>query len=126
MTSTASLSPKQIHMVHMAGRCLVASVFLIAGVNKLTGFTGTQDYMESVGISGLILPLVIFFEIIGSLMIIVNWNARIAACILAAFSLATAFIFHSDLGNQMQQFVFFKNIAIVGGLLLIIASPSTQ
>ena len=120
------LSTNQTHIAHIVGRCLLASVFLIAGINKLTGFTGTQDYMESVGISGVILPLVIFFEIICSLMIIINWNARSAATVLAIFSLATAFIFHSDLGNQMQQFVFFKNIAIVGGLMLIVASPSTQ
>ncbi|MFT5259780.1 MAG: putative oxidoreductase [Saprospiraceae bacterium] len=115
-----------LSLTQIVGRCLLASVFLIAGINKLTGFTGTQDYMESVGISGLILPLVIFVEIICSLMIIIDWKTPLAASILAIFSLITAFVFHIDLGNQMQQFMFFKNIAICGGLLILIASNDSS
>ncbi len=104
----------------LAGRILLASVFLVAGINKLTGFTGTQDYMESVGVPGLVLPAIIMLEIVGALMLVSGWYVRLAALALALFSLATAFIFHFNLGNQIQQFMFMKNIAIAGGLLLLV------
>ena len=110
---------------HFVGRVLLASVFLVSGLNKLTGFTGVQDYMESVGVPGTILPFIVVLELAGSLMLIVNWKTPWAAAALAVFSLATAFIFHSSFDNQMQQFMFMKNMAIAGGLILLI-HPESQ
>ncbi len=108
--------------VNLAGRILLASIFLIAGLNKIGGYAGTQGYMESVGVPGGLLPLVILLEVGGALALIVGWQTRIAAWALAGFTLLAAILFHNDFGNQMQMIMFLKNLSITGGLLIVAAN----
>jgi len=108
--------------VNLAGRILLASIFLMAGLNKIGGYAGTQGYMESVGVPGGLLPLVILLEVGGALALIVGWQTRIAAWALAGFTLLAAVIFHNDFGNQMQMIMFLKNLSIAGGLLIVAAN----
>ena len=100
-------------------RGLLASIFLLSGIGKITAYAGTQGYMESHGIPGILLPMVITLEIVGALLLIVGWKARYSALVLAAFTIASAFVFHFDFGNTTQYYMFMKNLAIAGGLLLI-------
>jgi len=108
--------------VNLAGRVLLAHIFLLAGINKITGYSGTQVYMEAMGIPGMLLPLVILLEIGGALALIAGWQTRLAAYALALFSIVTALIFHSNLGDQMQMILFMKNWAMAGGLLVLAAN----
>ncbi len=108
--------------VNLAGRILLASIFLIAGLNKIGGYAGTQGYMESAGVPGGLLPLVILLEVGGALALIVGWQTRIAAWALAVFTLLAAILFHNDFGNQMQMIMFLKNLSIAGGLLIVAAN----
>ncbi len=108
------------------GRLLLGSVFLVAGLNKLTGFTGSQDYLETIGVPGFILAPVIVLEIVGAVMIISGWKIHWAALVLGLFTLATAFVLHFDLGNQLQQFMFMKKIGIAGALLYIYSKESPR
>ncbi|HEB66549.1 MAG TPA: DoxX family protein [Gammaproteobacteria bacterium] len=108
--------------VNLAGRILLASIFLIAGLNKIGGYAGTQGYMESVGVPGGLLPLVILLEVGGALALIIGWQTRIAAWALAGFTLLAAILFHNDFGNQMQMIMFLKNLSITGGLLIVAAN----
>lgn len=105
----------------LVARALLGQMFLLAGLSKLGegAYTGTQGYMESMGVPGMLLPLVILLEIGAGLAIIAGWQARLAAIALAAFSVLAALIFHFNLGDQMQMILFMKNIAISGGLLLL-------
>ena len=103
----------------LAGRIGLAAIFLIAGIGKIGGFDGTQGYMESQGVPGLLLPLVIVLEVGGGLALIVGWKTRWVALALAAFCVLAALLFHFDFGNQLQQILFLKNIAIAGGLLVL-------
>ena len=105
----------------LAGRVLLAHMFLLAGITKITGYAGTQGYMEAMGVPGILLPLVILLEVGGGLALILGWQARWAALALALFSLAAAAIFHSSFAEQMQSILFMKNLAIAGGLLLVSA-----
>lgn len=102
-------------------RLLLAQVFLIAGLTKITGYADTQGYMEAMGIPGALLPLVILLEAGGGLAIILGWQTRLVAATLALFSLAAAVIFHNNLADQMQTIMFMKNLAIAGGLILLVA-----
>ena len=77
--------------------------------------------MESVGVPGMLLPLVIILELGGAIAIIVGWKTRWAALALAIFCIVSAFIFHFDFSNQVQSIMFMKNIAIAGGLAVIFA-----
>lgn len=105
--------------VNFAGRILLAQIFLLAGLNKISGYSGTQGYMEIMGVPGVLLPLVILLEIGGALALIAGWQTRLTAYALALFSIVSALIFHSNLGDQMQMILFMKNWAMAGGLLVL-------
>ncbi|WP_372866194.1 DoxX family protein [Pseudomonas sp.] len=103
----------------LVARLLLAHIFLLAGFSKITGYAGTQGYMESVGIPGALLPLVIALEIGGSLALIFGFLTRWAALALSAFCIASAVIFHRNFADQTQMIMFMKNLAMAGGLLLL-------
>lgn len=103
----------------LLARLLLAHIFLLAGFSKITGYAGTQGYMESMGVPGALLPLVIALEIGGSLALIVGLFTRWAALALAGFCVAAALIFHRNFAEQMQMTLFMKNFAMAGGLLLL-------
>jgi len=114
--------------LNLAGRVLFAVLFLPAGISKLTGFAGTVGYISS---AGLPLPSVgaamaLTVEILGSLALLAGWQTRWAALLLGLFTLAASFFFHpfwSVAPEQayVTQLLFFKNIAVVGGLLALAA-----
>ena len=104
-----------------AGRVLISLIFVMSGFNKLTSFAGTQAYMESSGVPGMLLPVVIAVEILGGLAIILGWHTRLAAFLLAGFSLLSGILFHANFGDQMQMIMFLKNMALAGGFLMIVS-----
>ena len=104
------------------GRLLISFMFLMSGLNKAGNYSNTSGWMESMGVSSSILPLVILLEIIGAFAIIVGWNTKITAFLLAGFSIISALIFHSDFSNQVEMIMFMKNIAIAGGFLILVAN----
>jgi putative oxidoreductase len=69
-----------------------------------------------------LLPAVIATEVLGALAIILGWKTRIVAFLLAGFSLLTAIAFHNNLADQTQLIMFFKNLSIAGGFLLLVAN----
>ncbi len=104
----------------LAGRLLIALIFVGAGWSKIGGYEGTQQYMESVGVPGALLPLVIFVELGGGLAIVLGLLTRLAAFGLAVFSIASAALFHGG-ADQIQQIMFMKNLAMAGGFLFLVA-----
>lgn len=103
----------------VVARILLAHIFVLAGMNKIMGYAGTQGYMEMMGVPGMLLPLVIILELGGGLALVAGWQARWVAFALAGFSIVSALIFHNNLADQVQMIMFMKNLAIAGGLLLI-------
>ena len=104
----------------LIARILLAQIFLLAGIGKLgAGYAATQGYMESMGVAGALLPLVIVLEIGGGLALIAGFLTRWAALALAAFCIVGALVFHRNFGDQMQMVMFMKNLAIAGGLLFL-------
>ena len=106
----------------LVGRILLASLFLLSGLSKLGAYGATAAYMSSAGVPGALLPAVIAVELLGSLAVIVGWKTRIAAALLAGFSLLAAFLFHNNFGDQIQMIMFLKDVSITGGLLLLVAN----
>lgn len=99
----------------VAARLLMAAIFISAGLSKTgAGYAGTAGYMESVGLSAALLPLVIALEIGGGLALVLGFQARLAALALAVFSIASGVLFH---GTPDQQIMLLKNLAMAGGLL---------
>jgi putative oxidoreductase len=103
----------------LIGRALIAIMFIMAGYSKIGGYEGTQGYMESVGVPGILLPVVIALELLGGIAVLVGYQTKIAAFLLGGFTFLTAIIFHSDFGQQMQMILLMKNLAISGAFLLL-------
>lgn len=107
-------------------RIFLAQIFVLSGIFKITGYEGTQNYMEAMGIPGMLLPLVIFVEIGGGLAIVLGWQTRWTAIALASFTVLAGVIFHSNFSDHIQMIMFMKNIAITGGLLLLAAHSAGE
>jgi putative oxidoreductase len=108
----------------LVGRVLIAAMFVIAGYNKIGGFSGTASYIAS---KGLPLPevgaaLAIAVELGAGIMLVLGLKARWAALALAVFTAAATYFFHNfwampEAQKAMQTLMFQKNLAIIGGLL---------
>ena len=115
--------------LNLGARILLAVLFLPAGIGKLTGFGGTVGYIASVGLPfptlGAALALTV--EILGSVALLAGFGTRAAALVLAVFTLVASFFFHAFWAVPadqafVTQLLFFKNIAVVGGLLAVAAN----
>lgn len=106
----------------LVGRIALAAIFLLAGINKIQYFEANAQFLASGGLPEFLLPLVIAFEIGGALALIAGYQVRLAAIAFAGFSVVTAALYHNNLGDQMQFIMFFKNIALAGGFLILAAN----
>lgn len=132
MSNTANLSrplaqlgdsPVLAATTSLAGRLLLASLFLISGLGKVAAPAMTIGYIQSVGLPfpQLSYAAAVLIEIGGSLALIFGFQTRLVGLALAGFSLITALTFHNKLGDQNQFIHFFKNVSIAGGLLQVVA-----
>jgi putative oxidoreductase len=119
----SSTSPITLaNSAEVAGRFLLSLLFLLSGLGKVGAYAATGAYMAATGVPAALLPVVIATEILGGLAIVLGWKARIVAFLLAGFCLLTAIIFHRNLADQTQMIMFFKNLSIAGGFLLLVAN----
>jgi putative oxidoreductase len=112
----------------LAGRVLLAYLFIPAGIGKVTGFAGTVGYISSVGLPAPTLAAAVaaIVEIVAGFAILLGFGTRIAALALALFTVAASLVFHAywsvPADQQMiQSLLFDKNIAVGGGLLTLAA-----
>ena len=106
-------------LISIAGRLLMAQLFIISGWEKLMSFSGTEGYFASVGIPlvSMVTPLVILIELGGGLALLFGFKTRWVAAIMAAFTVGSALIAHTHFADQGQAINFMKNLSIAGGLL---------
>ncbi len=129
MTSnTVSVATPSANFLNLLGRLAIVLLFLPAGLSKITGFAGTVGYIGSVGLPAPTLAAIvaIIVEVGGGLALLVGYRTRIVALVLAAFTAVASFTFHTYWSVpaeqvMMQQLLFYKNIAIAGGLLILAA-----
>lgn len=105
----------------LLGRLGLSLLFIISGWGKISGYAGTQQYMEAMGVPGMLLPLVILLELGGGLAIAAGLFSRWIAIALAGFSVVTALVFHANFGDANQAINFWKNVGMAGGFLLLAA-----
>ena len=107
------------NLIDFFGRLLISALFLFSAYNKIFSIDGTMSWMEGFGVPGFLLYPTIALEIILPLFVIIGYQARVSAGLLATFCLATAFLFHFDFIDQMQTIAFLKNFGLAGGFLFI-------
>ncbi len=107
----------------LIGRILIAAIFVLSGASKITQPGATIAYMTAAGLPLAPIGLVVaaLIELGGGIGLILGYRTRLAATVLALFALVTAFVFHTDFSDQNQFIHFFKNVAVAGGLLQIVA-----
>ena len=108
--------PNTDAVLALIARVLMAYIFLVAGWGKITAYSASVGYMESMGVPGALLPLTILVEFGGGLALLFGFQARFAAFGLGLFSVITAFIFHDGTQDSIN---FMKNFAMAGGLFFL-------
>ena len=108
--------------VSLLARILLAAIFIQSGWGKLGHAADTASYMQSHGVPGQLVWLVIATELGGGLAVLLGLFSRTAAVLLAGFTILAAALFHFEPGNQGQMINFMKNLTIAGGLLLLTAN----
>jgi len=111
----------------LIGRVLIAIFFIPSGLEKIGDFHGTVEYIAAAGLPlpTVVAGITIFIEALVATALLVGWEARWAALILALFTLLAGLLFHKFWAappdeQMMQQINFFKNVAIAGGLLFVV------
>ena len=122
------MNPDYANPAAFIGRIFLALLFVVSGIGKITGYAGTAAVMASKGLPvvDILLPLTIAVELGGGLLLALGWKARWAAAALFLFLIPTTLIFHQFWGIdpklvQMQKIHFLKNVAIMGGMLMVLA-----
>ena len=105
------------------GRVLIGVPFMMSGLSKLAAYGSTTALISSAGLPfpPLAFAVAVAVELGGGLLLVVGYQVRLVASVMAVFALATAFSFHSNFADQNQMIHFLKNVMITGGLLQIVA-----
>lgn len=108
----------------LLGRVLLSVIFVLSGFGKLTAIAGTAGYFGSMGlpmptVTAIVVGLI---ELLGGLAILIGFQTRITAWVLAIFTVATGLVAHTGWADQMQMISFMKNLATAGGFLVLASS----
>jgi putative oxidoreductase len=111
-------------LVSLIGRILLVFIFLESGMGKIGNFEGTAQYMAKVGMpyTNFFLVGAIFFELVGSIPVILGYFTRFGALLLIIFLIPTTLIFHTHFADPMQKVHFMKNVSMFGGCLILLTA----
>ena len=122
------MNPNTINAAALAGRILLAAIFVISGYNKIGGFSGVAGYIGSKGLPmpELLAALTIALELGGGILLVIGYKVRIVSILFFLWLIPTTLLFHKFWGidaaqvqNQMNNFL--KNVSIMGAMLLVFA-----
>ena len=110
-----------MQIVELLGRIFLSLLFLIEGIGKISIQEDVIMYMENYGVPGILFVPAVILEILFPLLLIVGYKTKLAALVMALFTLSVAIIFHADFSEKMQMIFFLKDLAIAGGFMIIFA-----
>ena len=111
-----------MHIVEVLGRIFISSLFIVEAIKKFFSPDEGMIYMSDYGVPEILFYPSLIFEFVVPLILIVGFKTRFFASLLFLFVLSVTVIFHTDFSNNMQMISFLKNLAIMGGLLIIISN----
>ena len=106
----------------IAGRGLLAALFVLAGITKILGPKPFLDHMAAEGVPKVLFPAVVVLEIGAGAALLIGWYAGVAAAVLSLFCLATAVVFHRNFAERAERTQFVKDVALAGGLAFVAAT----
>jgi len=109
-------------VIPLIARICLAAIFFWSGIGKVLDPAGTQQQIAGAGVPLPVLALVgaIVFELVGALLVLLGYKARWGAIALIVFLVPTTLLYHTDFANPMQLTQFLKNLALIGGLLMVV------
>ena len=117
------------NVVSLVGRILLSAIFVFAGIGKISAFSGTVGYAASAHLPmpSVAIAVAIVVELLGGLAILAGFQTRIAAWIVFLYLIPASFFFHNfwameGMARMNNQIHFLKNVAIMGGLLILAAN----
>lgn len=119
-----SMIPQKAAWLSLFGRILLAAIFIILGFAKISSFGVMVDFAAANGVPfpELAIVVAIIVELIGGLMIALGWKTKLASWAVFVFLIPVTYYFHTNFADPMQMTMFLKNLSIMGGLLVLIAS----
>ena len=111
-----------MHIVEVLGRIFISSLFIVEAIRKFFSPDEGMMYMSDYGVPEILFYPSLIFEFVVPLILIAGFKTRFFASLLFLFVLSVTVIFHTDFTNNMQMISFLKNLAIMGGLLIIISN----
>tara|TARA_B100000953_G_C17940678_1_gene396846 strand:+ start:380 stop:763 length:384 start_codon:yes stop_codon:yes gene_type:complete len=108
-----------MHILALFGRIFLSVLFLAEGIRKFFFQEETIMYMEDFGVPEILFFPSIFVEILFPLLLIIGYKTKIAALVMALFTLTVAIIFHTNFNSGMEMTFFLKDLAIAGGFIII-------
>ena len=111
-----------MHIVEVLGRIFISSLFIVEAIRKFFSPDEGMIYMSDYGVPEILFYPSLIFEFVVPLIFIEGFKTRFFASLLFLFVLSVTVIFHTDFSNNMQMISFLKNLAIMGGLLIIISN----
>lgn len=105
----------------LVARILIAALFIPAGLGKLGDMAGFTGYLASGGLPAFLAWPSVIFELALGAAVLAGFQVRIAALAGAGFCVVAAFLYHLNFADQIQTIMFFKNLAIAGGFLMLFA-----
>lgn len=115
------MNAKTQSLIMVAARVLMALLFILSGVGKIDNPEAIRGYMEAMHLPAVLLWPTVVFEIGSGLLLIMGFKTRIVGWMLAGYCIVTAMIFHTQFSDQVQMAMFFKNVTMAGGFLLLAA-----
>ena len=114
-------------LLNRIARVLMCLMFMNAVIGKLTGFAGVAGAIAAKGLplAPLLLVAAMALMAVGSTLVISGWKVRLGVVFLLVFLVPTTLIFHGDVADKMERIQLFKNLAIIGGLLLVADQDSS-
>ena len=112
--------------IPLVARTFLAVIFIRSGIGKVGGFEGIQQTIANAGIplAALVAIFTIVFQIVGGTSLILGYKARIGSILLLLFLIPATLVFHNPIADPTQMTQLMKNLAIIGGLLMVIAYGS--
>jgi putative oxidoreductase len=115
------LVEKMLPWAPLVARIIFAGFFFMSVWGKITSYSGTLAYVTSAGVPmpDIALPLGIALELFGALSLLFGYRVLWGALSLIVFTALASYFFHFNFEEQIQQVLFFKNMAIIAGLLYV-------
>ncbi|MGW6777947.1 DoxX family protein [Brucella pseudogrignonensis] len=117
----SSITPQSNGIATLVARVFLSILFILAGFSKLTAISGTAGYFAGLGlpVPTVTAVLVGLVEFVGGLAILIGFQTRIAAAIVALFTIGATLVAHMNFAEGMNALMAQKNLAIAGGLILL-------